>query len=119
MLRQERQDLLSFVVVGGGPTGVEVAAELYDLIKEDLSRFYPTLAKSVAQVRLVELQDHILSTYDREISEYAAQLFGRWCSYRTLRSPNMSPLLLSPRVTDAHACARAHTHTHTRALRNG
>ncbi|KAK9863618.1 hypothetical protein WJX84_002828 [Apatococcus fuscideae] len=74
---QERQDLLSFVVVGGGPTGVEVAAELYDLIKEDLSRFYPTLAKSVARVRLVELQDHILSTYDREISEYAAQLFGR------------------------------------------
>ncbi|KAK9836804.1 hypothetical protein WJX74_008426 [Apatococcus lobatus] len=74
---QARRDLLSFIVVGGGPTGVEVAAELYDLIKEDLSRFYPQLAKDVARVRLVELQDHILSTYDREISDYAAQLFSR------------------------------------------
>ena len=74
---QERRDLLSFIVVGGGPTGVEVAAELYDLIKEDLSRFYPQLAKEIARVRLVELQDHILSTYDREISDYAAQLFSR------------------------------------------
>ena len=33
---QERQRLLSFVVVGGGPTGVEVAAELHDMIRDDL-----------------------------------------------------------------------------------
>lgn len=32
----ERKRLLSFVVVGGGPTGVEVAAELYDMIHDDL-----------------------------------------------------------------------------------
>ena len=30
---QERQKLLSFVIVGGGPTGVEVAAELHDMIQ--------------------------------------------------------------------------------------
>ena len=30
---QERQKLLSFVMVGGGPTGVEVAAELHDMIR--------------------------------------------------------------------------------------
>ena len=33
---QERKRLLSFVVVGGGPTGVEVAAELYDLVREEM-----------------------------------------------------------------------------------
>lgn len=33
---QERQKLLSFVVVGGGPTGVEVAAELHDMVRDDL-----------------------------------------------------------------------------------
>jgi hypothetical protein len=33
---QERKKLLSFVIVGGGPTGVEVAAELYDMIQDDL-----------------------------------------------------------------------------------
>jgi NADH dehydrogenase FAD-containing subunit len=30
---QERKKLLSFVIVGGGPTGVEVAAELHDMIR--------------------------------------------------------------------------------------
>lgn len=38
---QERKKLLSFVIVGGGPTGVEVAAELHDLITEDLVKLYP------------------------------------------------------------------------------
>jgi NADH dehydrogenase FAD-containing subunit len=33
---QERKRLLSFVIVGGGPTGVEVAAELHDMIYDDL-----------------------------------------------------------------------------------
>lgn len=33
---EERKRLLSFVVVGGGPTGIEMAAELHDVIYEDL-----------------------------------------------------------------------------------
>ena len=45
---QERKKLLTFVVVGGGPTGVEVAAELYDMIEEDLSKLYPNLVKDVS-----------------------------------------------------------------------
>jgi NADH dehydrogenase len=32
----ERRNLLSFVVCGGGPTGVEFASELYDMINEDV-----------------------------------------------------------------------------------
>ena len=32
----ERRKLLSFVVCGGGPTGVEFAAELFDMLNEDL-----------------------------------------------------------------------------------
>lgn len=76
---QERQKLLTFVVVGGGPTGVEVAAELYDLVRDDLRRFYPDIWKD-ARVCLVELQDHVLSTYDRRISDYTSQLFSRQAS---------------------------------------
>jgi hypothetical protein len=45
---QERKKLLSFVVVGGGPTGVEVAAELYDMIECDLSKLYPNIVKDVS-----------------------------------------------------------------------
>jgi NADH:ubiquinone reductase (non-electrogenic) len=73
---EERRRLLSFVVVGGGPTGVEVAAELYDMIHEDLSRLYPSLMADV-KLRVVELTDHLLSTYDRKISAYAAENFKR------------------------------------------
>lgn len=73
---EEREKLLSFVIVGGGPTGVEVAAELYDLIENDLSKLYPDIVKHV-KIRVVELMDHVLSTYDRVISVYTAETFKR------------------------------------------
>lgn len=34
---EERRKLLSFVICGGGPTGVEFAAELFDMLNEDLT----------------------------------------------------------------------------------
>jgi NADH:ubiquinone reductase (non-electrogenic) len=73
---EEIEKLLSFVIVGGGPTGVEVAAELYDLIESDLSKLYPDIVKHV-KIRVVELMDHVLSTYDRAISNYTAEIFKR------------------------------------------
>lgn len=51
----ERRRLLSFVIVGGGPTGVEVAAELHDLFEEDLARLYPEAVGDV-KVHVIELQ---------------------------------------------------------------
>jgi NADH:ubiquinone reductase (H+-translocating) len=36
---QQRKELLSFVVAGGGPTGVEFASELFDMLQEDLSPY--------------------------------------------------------------------------------
>lgn len=74
--KEESEKLLSFVIVGGGPTGVEVAAELYDLIENDLSKLYPDIVKHV-KIRVVELMDHVLSTYDRAISNYTAEVFKR------------------------------------------
>ncbi|RAL58906.1 hypothetical protein DID88_009326 [Monilinia fructigena] len=38
-----KKQLLNFAIVGGGPTGVEFAAELFDLCHEDLSTLYPSL----------------------------------------------------------------------------
>jgi len=72
----ERKKLLSFVIVGGGPTGVEVAAEMYDMIHDDLIKLYPALVND-CQIRIVELMDHVLSTYDRKISLYTADQFKR------------------------------------------
>lgn len=73
---EERKRLLSFVVCGGGPTGVEVAAELYDMIHDDLRKLYPNLIKDV-EIRIIELMDHVLSTYDRAISVYTGEQFKR------------------------------------------
>lgn len=38
---EEIERLLHMVVVGGGPTGIEYAAELHDFLKEDLASWYP------------------------------------------------------------------------------
>ena len=76
---QEKKQLLSFVVVGGGPTGVEVAAELQDMVESDLVKVYPDLIQHV-RIAVIELQDHVLSTYDRRISDYTRQIFNRYVS---------------------------------------
>lgn len=71
-----RRKLLNFVVVGGGPTGVEFSAELHDLIHEDLLSLYPDLGEHV-HITLVQSGDHILNTFDERISKYAEQKFAR------------------------------------------
>ena len=73
---KERQKLLHFVVVGGGPTGVEFAAELRDFIHEDLSSAYPSLAKD-AKVTIVQAGDLLLNTFDKAISIFAEDNFKR------------------------------------------
>ena len=72
----ERKKLLSFVVCGGGPTGVEFAGELYDLVTEDMAKYFPHLREFV-KVYIIQSQDHILNTYDLKISKYAEDKFMR------------------------------------------
>lgn len=57
---EEKKKLLSFVVVGGGPTGVEFAAELHDFVLEDMAKLYPSL-KDYVKITLLEAGDHILN----------------------------------------------------------
>lgn len=57
---EERQKILQFVIVGGGPTGVEFAAELHDFVSEDLVKLYPNV-KDLAKITLLEAGDHILN----------------------------------------------------------
>lgn len=68
---EERKRLLSFVISGGGPTGVEFAAELYDLLNEDLLRSFPKILRNEISVHLIQSRSHILNTYDEALSKYA------------------------------------------------
>lgn len=74
--KEGRRRLLQFVICGGGPTGVEYAAELNDFLVEDLRRSYPDLV-SEARICLVEAGKEILNTFDRKLRKYATDLFRR------------------------------------------
>lgn len=74
--KDEMARLLHFVIVGGGPTGVEFAAELADFLENELTAAFPKLVGGV-RITLVEAGRHILSSFDQEVAEYATRLFNR------------------------------------------
>jgi NADH dehydrogenase len=67
---QRRRELLTFVVVGGGPTGIELVASLQDFVRKALARRYPSLMPQ-ARMLLVEAQDALLSGLGAKVSELA------------------------------------------------
>merc|ERR1711939_161852 len=72
---EERKRLLSFVISGGGPTGVEFAAELYDMLNEDLLNSFPKIIRNEVSVHVIQSRGHILNTYDEALSIYAEKRF--------------------------------------------
>ena len=64
---------LTFVVVGGGPTGVETAGALAELFAMVFRKDYPGLAVSRARVVLVEMQDHLLSPFKASSRRHALE----------------------------------------------
>lgn len=71
---EEMRQRLTFVVCGGGPTGVEIAAEIDDLIDEELHASYPELV-SQARVVLVEALERLLTSFDEALSDYTRRHF--------------------------------------------
>jgi NADH dehydrogenase FAD-containing subunit len=67
---------LTFVVIGGGPTGVEAAAEIHDLVGEELTQDYPDLAP-YTRVVVIEALSRLLTSFDEALGEYTTRYFGR------------------------------------------
>lgn len=67
---QLQRELLTFVVVGGGPTGIELVAAIQDFLRKALIRDYPSLM-SQTRILLVEAQDALLSGMKAKMSELA------------------------------------------------
>ncbi|GBC96274.1 NADH dehydrogenase [bacterium HR16] len=65
-----RRALLTFVVVGGGPTGVELAGALAELKRHVLARDYPEVASEEIRIVLVEATDRLLGYLSPSLSAY-------------------------------------------------
>lgn len=94
----ERARLLSFVVVGGGPTSCEFTSELHDFVTRDVSRWYPDLAQEV-RVTLIEAGPALLGPLDASLREYTHRLF-------TSRAVDVRTGVAVREVVDAPPAAR-------------
>jgi len=74
---EQRRRLLSFVIVGGGVTGVEVAAELIEMARETLLPRYPSLLPADLSVTVLEGGARIVPTARPEHSVYVHRFLER------------------------------------------
>jgi len=68
-----RRELLTFVIVGGGATGVEFAGALAELIQALLRKDFPELDRDAAKVILLEALDGVLLEFSERLRDYARQ----------------------------------------------
>ena len=73
----ERRRLLTFVIIGGGPTGVELAGALAELAKAALARDFRHIDPTTARIVLVEAGPRLLPTFPPSLSEVAAEALRR------------------------------------------
>jgi NADH dehydrogenase len=66
-----RRALMTFVIVGGGPTGVEFAGALEELIHHELSRDFPGLDMGESRILLLEAKDALLPPVPKELQLYS------------------------------------------------
>jgi NADH dehydrogenase len=69
-----REPFLTFVVIGGGPTGVEMSVAIAEMAKRNMMRHYSTFSKNGTRVFLVEAGPKILTLYPEKLSENARKM---------------------------------------------
>jgi NADH dehydrogenase len=68
---EHRRELLTFVIVGGGPTGVELAGTMAEIARQTLKHEFRRIDPADAQILLIEAGERILSAYPPDLSEKA------------------------------------------------
>jgi NADH dehydrogenase len=76
---KRRRGLLTFVVIGGGPTGVEMAGAISELARHVLSDDFKRITPSSIRVVLVEMADRVLTPFSPDLSEKAKKQLEELC----------------------------------------
>ncbi|HEX5824600.1 MAG TPA: NAD(P)/FAD-dependent oxidoreductase [Candidatus Limnocylindrales bacterium] len=74
---ERRAERLTFVIVGGGPTGVELAGALGEIARDTLRRDFRSIDTADARILLVEAMDRVLPTYPPDRSASARRQLER------------------------------------------
>ena len=69
----ERKKLLTFVIIGGGPTGVELAGAIAEIVNKNILPDYRNITVNDTKVYLIEAFSHILNSYPEKLSIIAKQ----------------------------------------------
>jgi NADH:quinone reductase (non-electrogenic) len=67
----ERKRLLTFVIIGGGPTGVEMAGAIAEVARQTLARDFRRIDPRTARIVLIEAGPRLLPTFSEQHSSYA------------------------------------------------
>jgi NADH dehydrogenase len=73
----EQDSLMTTVIVGGGPTGVEMAGAVAELVRHALARDFRNIDPRRAKIILIEAGPRILSTFPEKLSDYAKVALDR------------------------------------------
>lgn len=76
LTEQEKKNILTFAVIGAGPTGIEFAAELRDFVEQDGPKYYPQLLKYV-RIKVIEASSTVLAPFDKSLQEEAIKQLSR------------------------------------------
>jgi NADH dehydrogenase len=68
---------LNFVIVGGGPTGVETAGSLADMVRDTMPSEYGDLPVSASQVHIVDHGSHLLAAFADSAHDYVAKVLSK------------------------------------------
>ncbi len=73
----KRRALMTFVIIGGGPTGVELAGTIAELARDTLAGEFRNIDPGTARVVLIEAGERVLAGFKPELSAYAKKALER------------------------------------------
>jgi NADH dehydrogenase len=73
----EKEKFLNIVIIGGGPSGVEIAGALAEMNKHIIPKDYPELKTNIPKIHLIEAEERILSMMSHESSEKAREFLEK------------------------------------------